>query len=475
MSQISHKLGVIVPYRLRDEHIKIFVDRIDKHLKKQDIQYELIVVNQDNAKQFNRGMLLNIGYMYAKKLKCDYLVFHDVDMVPIDVDYSYSDVPLHLATSFIDHEGINTNLPFDTYFGGVTMFPIETFEKINGFSNKYWGWGYEDTDLLFRCVENNIPLDTLRYKNMGRPGKTLRFYGKNSKVICDNVIDFNASSTFYVNFCPDDLECNHLRKSDEFTVFSVPGYDFAICYNSFSRYNFAAFDYKQNVLYVNSNIKTNYRTNIIVTLDRLDNIIRVYQDGIFIGETEPFKKLHFYKKEPKFYLGVGKPEREGLQNYFRGTIDSFAYYDTILGEDEIFEIANNTKEMLTKDFGNYHSSNSLKTYYDANYIRNYKLIDLTGNHNDGIIKDCGIENIIPSEFKEIKVPYRKESKFELLKHEANGFVNNEWKDEATRWNQLRFHNEVYKNKIIDDGISDLKFKEHGKTKINNLIEINVGL
>ena len=355
------------------------------------------------------------------------------------------------------------------------MFPIELFEKINGYSNKYWGWGYEDDDLLFRCVEKDVPLDTLVYENHGRPGKTLKFYGKNSKVISNNVIDFNASGTFFMNFYPDNLECNHLRTSDEFTVFSIPGYDFAICYSSFSRYNFCAFDYKQNALYVNSNIKTNYRTNIIVTLDRLDNIIKVYQDGIFIGETQPFKKLHFYKKEPKFYLGVGKPDREGLQNYFRGTIDSFAYYDTILSEKEIIEISKNKKELLSNNFGDYHSSNSLKTYYDSNFIRNYKLIDLSGNHNDGIIIDCGIEKVTEAETKEVKVPYRRQSKFLTLKHEANGFVDNKWKDEATRWNQLRFFNEVVKNKIIDDGISDLKFKEHGKTRVNNIVEVNIGL
>jgi hypothetical protein len=472
---MSHKLGVIVPYRLRKVHLDIFVEKITEHLNNQNIDFEIIVVNQDNAKQFNRGMLLNIGYLYAKKLKCDYLVFHDVDMIPSDVDYSYSDVPVHLATNFIDYENKESGLPFDTYFGGVTMFPIELFEKINGFSNKYWGWGYEDTDLLFRCEQKEIPLDTLKYKNQGRKGNVLRFYGKNSKVICDNVIDFNSSATFFISFYPNDLECNHLRKSDEYTVFSVPGYDFAICYNSFSRYNFAAFDYKQNVLYVNSNIKTNYKTNIIVTLDRLDNVIKVYQDGEFIGETEPFKKLHFYKKEPKFYLGVGRPDREGLQNYYRGIIDSFAYYDIILNDDEIKEIANNDTNLLNNDFGEYRSSNSLKTYYDANHIRNYKLVDLSGNYNDGVIIDCGVENFKFDEHKEIKIPFRRKSIFMLLDHEANGFVDNQWKDEATRWNQLRYHNEVYKNKIIDDGLNDLKFKEHGKNKTEKYLQVNIGL
>ena len=149
---MGKKLGVIVPYRERDEHLKIFRKEIKKALKAQGIDYNLIVIQQDNAKLFNRGMLLNIGYLYAQELyKCDYVVFHDVDMIPKDVDYSYSDIPLHLATNFSSSKN---NEVFDQYFGGVTMFPTEAFDKINGYSNKYWGWGFEDNELLFRCIKS---------------------------------------------------------------------------------------------------------------------------------------------------------------------------------------------------------------------------------------------------------------------------------------------------------------------------------
>ena len=95
-----HKLGIIVPYRNRDRQLLIFKKAISSYLSDKDINYELIVVEQDDAKTFNRGKLLNIGFLQAKKLKCDYVVFHDVDMLPIDVDYSYYDKPLHLATNF---------------------------------------------------------------------------------------------------------------------------------------------------------------------------------------------------------------------------------------------------------------------------------------------------------------------------------------------------------------------------------------
>ena len=96
----THKLGVIVPYRNRWHQLFDFKEAIRDFLNMKKLDYELIVVEQDDAKEFNRGKLLNVGFIYAKKLKCDYVVFHDLDMLPIDVDYTYSDIPLHLATNF---------------------------------------------------------------------------------------------------------------------------------------------------------------------------------------------------------------------------------------------------------------------------------------------------------------------------------------------------------------------------------------
>lgn len=41
-------------------------------------------------------------------------------------------------------------LPYEGIFGGVGAFKREDFEKINGFSNLFWGWGGEDDDLYAR-------------------------------------------------------------------------------------------------------------------------------------------------------------------------------------------------------------------------------------------------------------------------------------------------------------------------------------
>lgn len=476
----NKKLGVIVPYRNRAEHFHTFKYKISKYLKNQEIPYEIIFVDQDNAKLFNRGMLLNIGFKYAQKLNCKYVVFHDVDMVPINVDYSYSDHPVHLATGFHDRVSMDKEL-FDEYFGGVTLFPMRDFIQINGYSNKYWGWGYEDTDLLYRCVAKNIDLETLEIRNVGKSGKqNLYFNGVNSYVVGKNTIKLHNDTTIFVSFFSDDLTCDHERKNDYFTIFSIPGYDFSISYNSFSRYNFCTFDFDKKVLYVNSKIKTTYKTNISVVVSNTEKKIYVYQDGKFIGETQMFDKLYPYVKEKYFYLGVGNPNRndsnlELYPNYYRGYIDSFIVFNSALTEDEIDKISEQSCFYESNLYEKY--KHELVIYYDTTKIVDYKLIDLSDNKNTGEIVNCDVKNLEFDTYKKIKIPRRRDCVFNLLKHEENGFENNKWKTEFTRWNQLRFYNEVKNNiDLIDtDGLSDLKYIEYGKSHVDNVFYVNVGI
>lgn len=478
MAERSKKLGIIIPYRNRREHLKEFTRRLQRYMEKFDIPYKVYVIDQDEAKMFNRGMLLNIGYTYAKKDRCDYIVFHDVDMMPVHVDYSYSETPLQMATHFIIRDDNTNRTIFDEYFGGVTMFPIEDFEKINGYSNKYWGWGFEDSDLLFRCRSNAIGLDNLRIKNMGMSSKSLKFNGYDSYVKCKNVFDTNGNLTFFVSFYPDEIVFDHTKEVDEFNVFTIPlhDYDFSICYNSFLRYNFCCFDEDTDVLYVNSNIKTNYKTNITVTVDNDNKIIKVYQDGYKIGETSFTKKLYEYNKKKHFYLGCGLPEKKS--KFFKGHITSFAGFNGVLSDEEVMEISVNEHKDFRENFDDYHSSEKLKLYYKADEIEKYKLIDLTGNKNHGEIVNCEINNLSLTKYKIIKIPHRRESTFQLLPHKENGYFDNKWRYQATRWNQLRFNNEIKLNVELTkmDGLNTLEFIEHGKRRINeHITHINVGI
>ena len=160
------KLGIIVPYRNRPQQLSIFKKHINEYI---DFPFELIVVDQIDNLEFNRGKLLNIGFVKAEEIGCDYVVFHDIDMLPLDADYSYEEKPYHLITDLDLPEGVNRTT-FDSYFGGVTLFPTNLYKQINGYSNEYFGWGFEDDDLFLRCRENHINLNRKKVIQKGSEG-----------------------------------------------------------------------------------------------------------------------------------------------------------------------------------------------------------------------------------------------------------------------------------------------------------------
>lgn len=145
------KLGIIVPYRDRESHLSLFVPHMENSDFLKGIDFEILIIEQ-TTKPFNRGKLLNVGVVEATDF--DYYCFHDVDMLPEKCDYSYVQFPTHLAT---EAQQFGYKLPYDGYFGGVTLFDKNSFKKINGFSNNYWGWGAEDDDIRFRCICYEVP------------------------------------------------------------------------------------------------------------------------------------------------------------------------------------------------------------------------------------------------------------------------------------------------------------------------------
>ncbi len=55
------KLGVIVPYRDRYEHLLKLKILIQAKLHEAKIPYELIVVEQDDSQSFNKGTIIKEG------------------------------------------------------------------------------------------------------------------------------------------------------------------------------------------------------------------------------------------------------------------------------------------------------------------------------------------------------------------------------------------------------------------------------
>jgi hypothetical protein len=147
------KIIFIIPYRDREQQQKFF----DYHMKRiledySPSDYKFIYAHQADTREFNRGAMKNIGFLYAKSLypksyKKITFVFNDVDTMP----YNKNFIRYETISSVVKHfYGYTFTL------GGIVSITGEDFEKINGFPN-FWAWGYEDNALNLR-VMNTVGL-----------------------------------------------------------------------------------------------------------------------------------------------------------------------------------------------------------------------------------------------------------------------------------------------------------------------------
>lgn len=161
----NSKIAIIVPYRNnkfqpREHQLTEFINYYHNYINNLDIY---IIEQSDDNKKFNRGALLNIGYEIAKKHTYDMYIFHDVDLLSSynlkKVYSSKSNIPIHIASIW------NEKYNFNYALGGIISFNNESFEKINGFPTKFYGWGGEDDAVYNRLINNNISIYVLPNNN----------------------------------------------------------------------------------------------------------------------------------------------------------------------------------------------------------------------------------------------------------------------------------------------------------------------
>ncbi|CAG1009939.1 hypothetical protein BURK1_03721 [Burkholderiales bacterium] len=144
------RLAIVIPYRDRAEHLSRIVPHLVTFFERDRfamaIPYEIHIVEQAPGGPFNRGAIKNAGFAIAHA-DADYVVFHDVDYLPIWADYSRVRRPTSLiAWGVREAQGDG---PQDTT-GCVVAIPVDDFVRVNGYSNDYRAWGYEDIDLKDR-------------------------------------------------------------------------------------------------------------------------------------------------------------------------------------------------------------------------------------------------------------------------------------------------------------------------------------
>ena len=454
---MNPKLGVIVPYRDREKHLKKFIPHITDFLNEHTIPFEILVVEQADDLPFNRGRLLNVGFDILEET-CDYFCFHDIDMLPMEADYSYAKTPLHLATKLSSND---YELTFPSYFGGVTLFNKDDFKSINGFSNEYWGWGFEDDDLLYRCSKNGLPVDKKVYGNDSKINYVLQISNETEgiEIISNNKVLkklFDSDFTISVNSKPDKITKDNSSDADEYFIIKKPGYDSGLSFTSFNRFKAELFEESGKSVSINSELLGEIWTNLILTKN--GNELYFYLNGELVGK-EFIDDVRDYNDE-SLYIGHSK---------FRGVVSSVSIWNKNITLEEVNTIYNSSQPMTNV------LPTGLQVHYDFKNIINNKVIDLSGNNNNGVLTG-GKQIEMDSKLKSsLTIPLRRDGKFLTLSHRNNSWNDLSWVHKETRLNQIKYLNEVRQDMFDTniDGLNTLRYNLEDKEVIDDYTKVKV--
>jgi hypothetical protein len=257
------KLGLIIPYRNREAHLKKFIPFITKFLKNKNIDFKIVVVNQDNQSNFNKSKLMNIGADYIFN-DIDYFCFHDVDLIPMtNVDYSLNDFNtiFHNVGTLADNKDnhinenklinnineINLNsIIFDHNYkdidilGGVIILDKNIWNE-NPWNEIFSGWGYEDNEYFHRLKAKHYQIKKNNFRYISLHHHVLNDNSNNiistiyyefinffklqtNKVICHylkNQYTENKFNNQYLKIRDNNYKINNVIKEKDYTLISV--------------------------------------------------------------------------------------------------------------------------------------------------------------------------------------------------------------------------------------------------------------
>jgi hypothetical protein len=473
------RLAVILPYN--EEHIENFTEHFRATVQEgEDLYYKLCFIKQKSNRPLNKGKLFNIGYMLHKD-SFDYFCFHDSDLIPIsdECDYSYEEKPISLVGMrnpivFGDQEKVQNfddyTLPYDEYFGGAILFSKEHFQEVNGYSNEYWGVGYEDYDLLLRCVVKGL---SVRTEMETQVSKTYgKFYGQNSyiEILAENAKIRNATNkSFSLSawFCPDG-EPSYSAEVDnnrcEYSIFTRPGYHTGLSYihGGFLKGVIWIRPFgssEREPIVIQTSLRTNQWYHVGVVIDDREQSLILYVNGKEVGKQQYEGELVEYFNKP-YYIGAGDPNLSVWRNFYKGQIAEVGLWSDALKDYEmelIFE------KGIVNNKGEYTTSKLPVGVWDFKGGYEDRTFDISGNNNHAKFYNVGFANKSLKSNTERYLPYRRNGAYGYLSSEEQ-FLNLEQLTRSEHpeilTNRNTFNKKV-RNQMQDvntDGLSSTRFR-----------------
>jgi len=176
MEQRSNKFRIVIPYRDRKDHLEYGLQAwrmcYDRCLGYKN--YEILIIEQDNDKPFNLGKLTNIGFDITQKELGEEqytFVMSNADNYPSVIEglhckekelkLFYAERGLYEAGKiFLKNNGK----------AGYQYFSInsKTYKDIGGYSNLFYGWGYEDWQFCKKASSQGVEIQLKMFKSVFR-------------------------------------------------------------------------------------------------------------------------------------------------------------------------------------------------------------------------------------------------------------------------------------------------------------------
>ena len=473
------RLAVILPYN--EQHIENFTEHFRATVKEgDDLYYKLIFMKQKSNRPLNKGKLFNIGYMLHKD-KFDYFCFHDSDLIPIsdECDYSFEKKPISLVGMrnpmlFGDQEKVqnfnNYTLPYDEYFGGATLFSKEHFQEVNGYSNEYWGVGYEDYDLLLRCVVKGLSIRTEIEAQVSKTYGT--FNGTNSyiEIPSENAKIKNATNkSFTVSawFCPDGeppYGAGVDNNRCEYSIFTRPGYHTGLSYihGGFVKAVIWVRPHgssEREPVVIQTPLRTDQWYNVGMVVDDREQIVTLYVDGKEVGKKSYEGELIEYLNKP-YYIGAGDPNLSVWRNFHKGQIAEVGLWSDTLKDYEMELIF---QKGIINNKGEYSTSKLPVGVWDFKGGYDNITFDISGNNNHAKFYNVGFANKSLKSNTERYLPYRRNGAYGYISSEEQylnleNLTRTEHPEIMTNRNTFNKKVRLNMSGIDKDGLSSTKFR-----------------
>ncbi len=481
---ISEKLAIIVPYKNREDQLYKFIGHMDWFLGDKFEDFTIFIVEQQSPDLFNYGALCNTAVDYLKDEGYEYYVFHDVDLLPQEgCDYSSLNIqyPTHMASKILD---IPKFKAYPHYIGGVFKISKVQFEKINGFSNDYWGGGFEYIDLLYRMnkvIPDTLPVVKFFNKDIFKYHRLIDVHNvdfdikkKINSFICENgnslIIEPNSkidnilNDSFTISF---DLFVSD-DQSEDGCIIGKEGYDTGIFIKNNNAIVFQHWTEDGEIIQIwndNSELKNKW-TNVAFRLSTATGIVSMFVDGRLVNETF-FDNCNNLMDFSGKNLWIGSLS---LRNRFKGKISNLCIFDYDLSHNEIESLYTKNYEENLTTFApvlNIPFSKALGNFFlDTQEFKSNARIIKMSNELQGIEEEHKFSHTFrfPSEdFGKYKV-LENSNKFSIL----DKYYWEQMDEDMVENEKILFYESVKdKNKIPKYGLDSIKYRIKNVENLNH--------